>query len=80
MALFTDSATAHAWKLSCSIRKPIPTLSTNSLTLKLPRSDCQFSLLAATHFFINWLQEFGVQLRQYVVTDKFEYSHYLFAG
>ena len=33
------------------------------LTLLLPRSDCQFSPLAATHFLINKLREFGVRSR-----------------
>ena len=31
-----------------------------SLTLKFPRSDYQFSLMAATDFPVNYLQEFGV--------------------
>ena len=33
------------------------------LTPLLPRSDCQFSHLAATHFLINKLREFGVRSR-----------------
>ena len=34
-----------------------------SVTLKLSRSDCYFSPLAATNFFVNTLQEFGVRSR-----------------
>ena len=49
------------------------------LTLYLPRSDCQFSPLAATHFLVNKLQEFGVRSRKQRLPDKFEYSYDLFA-
>ena len=48
------------------------------LTPELPRSGCQFSPLAATHFLVNWLQEFASKIK--IATDKFEYSPNLFAG
>ena len=50
------------------------------LTLELPRSDCWFSPLDASHSLVNQLQEFGFRSRQQPLTDKFEDSHNLFAG
>ena len=38
------------------------------------------SPLAAIHFHVNQWQEFGVRSKQQLLLDKFEYSHYLFAG
>lgn len=38
------------------------------------RSDCAFSPLAASHFFVNYLREFGVKSSLKLESDKFVYS------
>ena len=55
-------------------------LGVTRLTLNLPRSDCQFSPLAATHFLVNYSWEFGVRSSYQYLSDKSGYSHYLFVG
>ena len=50
------------------------------LALKLPKSYCKFSPLAATHFLVTKSQEFDVRSRYNFHLISFEYSHYLFAG
>ena len=55
-------------------------IKSQSLNFYLPRSDCEFSPLAATHFLVNKLWEFGVRLRYQLQPDKNEYSHDLFDG
>lgn len=50
------------------------------LCLLLLGSYCQFSHPAAIHFVGNKSRECGVKLRQQLLFDAFEYSHYQLAG
>ena len=64
-----------------NLPQPISSFSfSHSLTLSLSRFYCKFSPLAATHFLVNQLQEFGVRSGSRLSPDKSEYSHHLFAG
>ena len=46
------------------------------LTLKLQRSDCSFSPLAATSFLVYWSWEFSVRSKEKLNPDKFNYSQF----
>ena len=50
------------------------------LTLQLSKSNCEFTPLAATHFLVNKMKEFGVRSGYKFLSDAFKHSYYLFAG
>ena len=84
----------HGWNLCCQVLDEMTKaselflgLSAGNFLKKLPeclftleilRSDCWFSLLAATQFLVHKWWEFGVRSREQLQPDKFVYSHYLF--